>query len=265
MVRMIVVLAAGTALAGCAARTVPPVEVAPAVAEVAPVPVEPAPKPQIGTFGFDAPAWTRPSSRGTISTNSPTAPGPKTRRSPPTSRTGVRSPILQDLSQQRTRDLLDAAKDDPNSKIGTAYSSFLDEAAVEAKGLAPIEPWLNQIRGLKSRAGYAALSAKAARNGITGLFGGGVGQDDRNSDAYIVGLQQAGLGMPDRDMYLLNEPNLVSLAGGLSRPSGEDADARWGAQCGCPGQGHPRVRNQDRKGDHGPVKTARTRPRHTTR
>ena len=34
---------------------------------------------------------------------------------------------------------------------------------------------------------------------------GGVGQDDRHSDVYITGLTQAGLGMPDRDMYLLNE------------------------------------------------------------
>jgi putative endopeptidase len=92
-----------------------------------------------------------------------------------------------------------------------AYSSFLDEAGVEAKGLAPIEPWLGQIRSLKSRSGYAALEAEAARNGITGLFAGGVGQDDRNSDAYITGLGQAGLGMPDRDMYLLKDANFVSL------------------------------------------------------
>ena len=33
-----------------------------------------------------------------------------------------------------------------------------------------------------------------------------VGQDDRRSDVYITGISQSGLGMPDRDMYLLNEP-----------------------------------------------------------
>ena len=53
MVRMIVILAAGTALAGCAARTAPPAEVAPpAVVEAVPPPA-PAPKAQIGSFGFD--------------------------------------------------------------------------------------------------------------------------------------------------------------------------------------------------------------------
>ena len=118
---------------------------------------------------------------------------------------------LQDTSQQRIRDILDAAKTDPNSRIGTAYSSFLDEAAVEARGLTPIQPWLDQIRGLNSRTDFAALQAEAARNGIGGLFAGGVGQDDRHSDVYITGLGQAGLGMPDRDMYLLNDANFVSL------------------------------------------------------
>ena len=53
-------------------------------------------------------------------------------------------------SQQRVRDILDAAKDDPSSTIGVAYASFLDEAAVEAKGLTPIQPWLDEIRGLKT-------------------------------------------------------------------------------------------------------------------
>ena len=179
---MIVVLAAGTALAGCAARTVPPVAIAPPVAEAAPVPVEPAPKAQIGTFGFDAAGMDPTVKPGDDFYEFANGTWAKNTQIPADKSNWGSFAILQDLSQQRTRDLLDAAKDDPNSKIGTAYSSFLDEAAVEAKGLAPIEPWLNEIRGLKSRAGYAALSAKAARNGVPGLFGGGVGQDDRNSD-----------------------------------------------------------------------------------
>ena len=212
MLRKMVILAAGTALAGCAAQSVPPAEIASAVVESAPeAPAAPAPKPGIGTFGFDT-AGMNPSvkpgddfygfANGAWAKSTPI----------PADKSNYGSfNVLQDLSQQRTRELLDAAKDDPNSKIGTAYSSFLDEAAVEAKGLAPIQPWLDEIRALGNRAGYASLSARAARNGVGGLFAGGVGQDDRNSEVYIVGLAQAGLGMPDRDMYLLDEPTLVSL------------------------------------------------------
>ena len=210
MVRMMVALAAGTALAGCAAQTVPPAEVAaPAVAEV--VPAAPAPKAQIGTYGFDTPGMSPSVKPGDDFYAFANGTWAKNTAIPADKSSYGSFNVLQDLSQQRVRELLDAAKEDPNSKIGTAYSSFLDEAAVEAKGLAPIQPWLDEIRALDNRAGYAALSAKAARNGVIGLFAGGVGQDDRNSEAYIVGLQQAGLGMPDRDMYLLGEANLVAL------------------------------------------------------
>ena len=211
MARMLALLAAGTALAGCATRTAPPVEVAAPVAEVAPVPVAPAPKAAIGTFGFDTSGMNPSVKPGDDFFQYANGTWTKNTQIPADKSNWGTFAILQDLSQQRTRELLDAAKDDPNSKIGVAYASFLDEAAVEAKGLAPIEPWLGEIRALKSRNGYAALSGEAARNGITGLFGGFVGQDDRNSDVYVVKLGQAGLGMPDRDMYLLNEPNLVSL------------------------------------------------------
>src|SRR3546814_2858486 len=55
---------------------------------------------------------------------------------------------LADLSQQRTRDILEAAKSDPNSKIGRAYTAYLDDGTVEAQGLAPIAPWLTKVRSV---------------------------------------------------------------------------------------------------------------------
>ena len=211
MIRLFAALATGTVLAGCATQTQPPAPILPPVAPAPVVEPAPAPKPQIGAFGLDTAGMDRAVAPGNDFYEYVNGTWAKNTQIPADKSNYGMFTVLQDLSQQRVRDLLDAVKDDPNSKIGTVYSSFLDEASVEAKGLAPIEPWLNEIRGLKSKSGYAALSANAARNGVTGLFGGGVAQDDRNSDIYIVGLSQAGLGMPDRDMYLLNEPNLVSL------------------------------------------------------
>src|SRR3546814_8631290 len=82
---------------------------------------------------------------------------------------------LADLSQTRTREILDVAKGDPNSMIGRAYASYLDSAAIEAKGLAPIESWLNKIRAV-DKAGLAKLLAAADRSGIQHFFGGYVGQ-----------------------------------------------------------------------------------------
>lgn len=118
---------------------------------------------------------------------------------------------LADLSDARIQNILTGVKDDPNSKVGRAYASYLDEATVEAKGLAPIQPWLNEIRGLSDKADYAALMAKADRNGIGGQVAGYVGQDDRHPDQYIYTMFQAGIGMPDRDYYLEDSDRIKTV------------------------------------------------------
>ena len=211
MVRVFAFLAVTTALAGCAAQPAPAPVVQPAAVAEPVAPPAPAPAAAIGTFGFDETGMDRAVQPGDDFYDFANGAWAKRTEIPADKSNYGMFTQLADLSQQRVRDILEAAKNDPSSKIGTAYSSFLDEAAVEARGLAPIKPWLDEIRALDSRGGYAVLQAKAARNGITGLFGGGVGQDDRNSDVYITGLYQAGLGMPDRDMYLLGNANFVAL------------------------------------------------------
>ena len=211
MVRVFAFLAVTTALAGCAAQPAPAPVVQPAAVAEPVAPPAPAPAAAIGTFGFDETGMDRAVQPGDDFYDFANGAWAKRTEIPADKSNYGMFTQLADLSQQRVRDILEAAKNDPSSKIGTAYSSFLDEAAVEARGLAPIKPWLDEIRALDSRGGYAVLQAKAARNGITGLFGGGVGQDDRNSDVYITGLYQAGLGMPDRDMYLLGDANFVAL------------------------------------------------------
>jgi len=211
MVRAYSLLIVSTILAGCATQQPPERAIAPALVEVPAAPeAGPARKVSIGTFGFDTAGMDRSVAPGDDFYAFSNGTWAKNTQIPPDKSNYGMFAMLQDLSQQRVRDILESARTDSSSKIGTAYASFLDEAAVEAKGLAPIEPWLSEIRSL-NRSGYAALQAHAARNGITGLFGGGVGQDDRKSDTYITGLFQAGLGMPDRDMYLLDEPNMRSL------------------------------------------------------
>ena len=109
---------------------------------------------------------------------------------------------LADQSRTRTRDILEQARSQPGSKIGTAYMTFLDTVAIEAKGLAPLQPWLDKIKALPDKTAYPALVAEAARNGVGVPFGVGVGQDAKEPTAYTVGLSQSGLGLPDRDYYL---------------------------------------------------------------
>src|SRR3546814_1691592 len=112
------------------------------------------------------------------------------------------------------------SSDLPNSMIGRAYASYLDSAAIEAKGLAPIESWLNKIRAV-DKAGLAKLLAEADRSGIQHFFGGYVGQDDKNPEVYIYTMFQGGIGMPDRDFYMKeNERNTKLQAAYLTHQIG---------------------------------------------
>ena len=101
--------------------------------------------------GSTRPGWTRASRRATISTPTPTAPGRRRRQSRPTSRITACSRCSTICRRRAPAGSSKRAPRIRSSKIGAAYQFFLDTAAIEAKGLAPFEPWLNDVRGLKSR------------------------------------------------------------------------------------------------------------------
>jgi len=211
MARIFALLTATTILAGCAAHeTVAPPAVAPA-AEAVPAapPVPPAPKPQYGTYGFDATGMD-PSvapgdnfyqfANGTWAKNTPI----------PADKSSYGSfNILDDLSRERTRDVIQEESKDPNSRIGSAYASFMDQSAIESKGLAPFDPWLSQVRAIKSKKGLPALYGDADGLGINVPFNMFVGQDRKASDQYTLNVLQGGLGMPDRDYYLSADPKIA--------------------------------------------------------
>jgi putative endopeptidase len=180
---------------------------------VQPVPASaarPADAPQYGTFGFDVAGMDRSVAAGENFNAYANGTWEKTTEIPADEANYGMFSVLNDLSEQRTRGIIEQAMKDPASKIGRAYAAHLDTATIEAKGLAPIKPWLAEIKALSSRAGYAALLAKADRNGFSAPFVAGVRQDPKDPDTYIVGIMQGGLGMPDRDYYLSADPKLVA-------------------------------------------------------
>jgi putative endopeptidase len=169
-------------------------------------------KPEIGDFGFDLTGMDKTVQPGDDFYAYANGTWAKNTQIPADKSNYGMFTALNDLSQTRTREILDAAKGDPNSMIGRAYASYLDSATVEAKGLAPIQPWLNKIRAVE-KPGLAALLAEADRSGVQHFFGGYVGQDDKNPDVYTYIIFQGGIGMPDRDFYLKeNERNTALQA-----------------------------------------------------
>lgn len=94
-----------------------------------------------------------------------------------------------------------------NQKIGDFYSSCMDESAVDAAGAKALQPDLDLISSLKSKADLPGVLAKLhpADIGIyfgqSALFRFGSTQDAKNSSEVIAEVDQGGLGLPDRDYY----------------------------------------------------------------
>ncbi|HEY0085290.1 MAG TPA: M13 family metallopeptidase [Allosphingosinicella sp.] len=116
--------------------------------------------------------------------------------------------ILRDLSDSRTREIIEAsakanaAAGTNEQKVGDLYASFMDEAAIEAKGLTPLQPFFAKIEAIQNQADLARFFGEANRLGISTPFGAGIEQDLKNNTVYSVYLGQGGIGLPDRDYYL---------------------------------------------------------------
>ena len=83
--------------------------------------------------------------------------------------------------------------------LGAFYASWMDEVAVESRGLAPAEPWLLRIRSAGSRADVQLLLADAA---IPGPIAFSVTPDPADPGRNLVTVGPGALGMP-RDYFLL--------------------------------------------------------------
>jgi predicted metalloendopeptidase len=89
-------------------------------------------------------------------------------------------------------------------KLRDLYTAFVDARTIEAAGLSPAQPTLARIAALRTHADVAEfLGAPATQSG--GPYDIGVEIDEKNPEAYTVTLGQSGLGLPDRDYYLLKD------------------------------------------------------------
>ncbi|HEX4619034.1 MAG TPA: M13 family metallopeptidase N-terminal domain-containing protein, partial [Steroidobacteraceae bacterium] len=121
---------------------------------------------------------------------------------------------LEELSTQHVRVLIEAAAaahpaaGSPQQQIGDYYASFMDEQAIEANGLAPAQRDLKRIADATSREALARLFALP---GFASLFDIDLPPDFKNPDRYAVVISESSLGLPDRDYYLKDDPQLRAL------------------------------------------------------
>jgi predicted metalloendopeptidase len=99
-----------------------------------------------------------------------------------------------------------APKGTVEQKVGDYWASGMDEASIEAAGTSPLEPELAAVAGLTDRAQLPAVLARLQRGRSAAGLHLSVHQDPGDSTRNILWLQQGGLGLPDRDYYLKDDP-----------------------------------------------------------
>ena len=175
----------------------------------------PRPKPVFGDFGLDLTAqdssvkpgddFYRYANGGWVSKNE---------IPPDRTRWGAFDQLANDAEIQ-VRSLVeglpaDAAAGSPSQKVGDFYRAYLDTAAIDSAGLAPLSPALAEIDAARTHAAIATLMARPdlpVRSPIVY----GIGPDQKNPDRYIVTLRQSGLGLPDREYYLRDDAAFAEI------------------------------------------------------
>jgi putative endopeptidase len=106
-------------------------------------------------------------------------------------------------------------------RIADYYAAYTNRAAIDARGAAPLQPALTRIRAIANRRDLsAALGASmradvdplnATSFGTENLFGVFVAQGLQEPNRNFAYLLQGGLGLPDRDYYLSQTPQMTQL------------------------------------------------------
>jgi predicted metalloendopeptidase len=130
---------------------------------------------------------------------------------------GVGNLVAED-NRDELRGILEKAAADKGApvssnrqKIGAYYGACMDLPQIEAAGLDPLRAQLRTIDGITDVGSLAAAAATLAPDGIEAGWSFSSESDAKDSSKTIAGLNPAGLGMPDRDYYLLDDPRTKDI------------------------------------------------------
>jgi putative endopeptidase len=134
---------------------------------------------------------------------------------------------LSDVAEKRVSSLIEeAAKSSAPAgssarKIADLYNSYMDEAAIENKGLAPLRPHLDAIAAIRTKRDLARALGESLRADVDALnntnfhtpnlFGLWVAPGFTDSEHYTAYLLQGGLQLPDREYYLAQTDDMKDI------------------------------------------------------
>ena len=102
-------------------------------------------------------------------------------------------------------------------KVGDLYRMAIDSVKLNSDGATPLRPQLEMIAAAKDKKDIIHLMAQISRYASSPFFGFSVGPDDKNSSMNIAHLYQSGIGMGDRDYYLLQDDHSTMLREAYNR------------------------------------------------
>jgi len=124
---------------------------------------------------------------------------------------------IQERNRAFLKDLLERAAADPDAgdadwaRMGHVYGSCLDTTALDETGLAPLQPWLDEIAAIEDADSLMTTLASLEKIGVSVLVGVWVDGDFKDPTLSIFHLNQTGLGLPDRDYYTKQDADSVQL------------------------------------------------------
>ena len=139
-------------------------------------------------------------------------------------RWGVRDEI-NEIARQRVLKLIDdaatAKAGSPARKVGDFRAAYVNESAIEARGLASLKPLLDSIDRVRDKAALTRLLGHILPADVDPLnygvyksshvLGLSVEPSIHGEKNYVAFLVQGGLGLPDRENYVSAEPRIKDL------------------------------------------------------
>jgi endothelin-converting enzyme/putative endopeptidase len=123
---------------------------------------------------------------------------------------------IEDRNETLLRRILDDAAagklPDPYAdKLGAFWAACMDEAQIEAKADGELAALLKPIEAIANVDELARELARLHLGGSGALFSFGSQQDYKDATQVIGAVDQGGLGLPDRDYYLSDDPKMKAM------------------------------------------------------
>lgn len=112
---------------------------------------------------------------------------------------------LRTLAEEDAKKASTLRKGTPAELTGDMYGSCMDQAEIEARGLAPLKPMLAEVDAVRNAKALGAEIVRLHNMGLTAPLSLGAGQNAHAPNWMIAEVGIGGNGLPDRDYYLREE------------------------------------------------------------